>query len=162
MESRVSLIIKESFWNQVYIELGKRGQGETESGAFLLAKEDSNEIVDVLYYDDLEPGCLDSGAIHLTNKAFIRLADYCVEKRLTVVADIHTHPGGITMQSRIDKENPMIKIRGHIGIILPYFARKPECGLERIGLHEFLGNGFRWRSYKYSEGILTISDNGKL
>jgi hypothetical protein len=42
----------------MYKELGRRGNGETESGAFLLGKAVHPAVETVLYYDDLEPGCL--------------------------------------------------------------------------------------------------------
>jgi hypothetical protein len=153
------LRISRKLWEKLYSELGSRGKGETESGAFLLGSERSNEITDVLYYDDLEPGCLDTGGIHLTNRAFIRLSDYCYEKALSVKADIHTHPGRITSQSFIDEENPMIKVKGHIGIIVPFFALPPKCDFKKLGIHEYLGNGFQWRSFKYRDDVFLITEN---
>lgn len=150
------LIIEMSFWDELYEQLGRRGNDETESGAFLLGKEGTPDITDVLYYDDLEPGCLDSGGVHITNRAFIRLSDYCLDKALVVKADIHTHPGRLTGQSFIDRENPMIKVKGHIGLIVPFFAWPRKCDMNLLGIHEFLGQGFKWKSYKYSDGLLVI------
>ncbi|MEP2670493.1 MAG: hypothetical protein ABJH04_15935 [Cyclobacteriaceae bacterium] len=155
----VKIRITKELWGKLYSELRDRGNGETESGAFLLGNESSNEIIDVLYYDDLEPGCLDSGAIHLTNRTFIRLTNYCHENSLSVKADIHTHPGRFTSQSFIDEENPMIKVKGHIGIIVPFFALPSNCDFKKLGIHEFLGNGFRWKSYKYSDRVFVVEED---
>ena len=43
---------------------------------------------------------------------------------LTVVADVHVHPGD-SGQSNSDRAYPMISQAGHIALILPRFARKP-------------------------------------
>ncbi|MBS1682166.1 MAG: hypothetical protein JST48_10665 [Bacteroidetes bacterium] len=153
---QAKIILKKSLWEALYAELGKRGKGETESGAFLLSAENSMEIVEFVCYDDLEPGCLDSGGIHLTAKGFIKLWDYCFENKLEVRADIHTHPGRSTRQSYIDKDNPMIKIKGHIGIIVPHLALPPQCEMNALGIHEFMGNGFVWKEWKFGDGIIKV------
>jgi hypothetical protein len=153
---KIKLILERDLWNSLYQELCRRGHGKTESGAFLLSRQESCEIIDILYYDDLEPGCLDKGYVHLTSKAFKKVWDYCSEKNLKVRADIHTHPGSVTSQSTIDKENPMIKIKGHIGLIVPDYAQRPKMDFGDLGIHEFLGNGFNWKRWGFSSGVLSI------
>jgi proteasome lid subunit RPN8/RPN11 len=153
---KIKLTIKKDFWDNLYNELGRRGNGETESGAFLLSRKGACEIIDCLYYDDIEPGSLDKGYVHLTSLGFRKVWDYCREKDLMVNADIHTHPGSITNQSTIDKENPMIKIAGHIALILPNFAQRPDIDFKEIGIHEFLGNGFNWKRWDFSSGVFSI------
>lgn len=153
---KTKIFCKRPFWDTLYSELGRRGNNKTESGAFLLGSENSAEITACLYYDDLEPGCLDAGYVHITSKAFIQLWDYCHEHQLHVKADIHTHPGFSTAQSSIDLENPMIKVPGHFGLIVPHFAIPPVCDLDNLGVHEFLGKGFKWKRWKYADNIFQI------
>lgn len=155
-QGKIKLTIKKDFWDNLYKELGKRGNGETESGAFLLSRIGSCEIINCLYYDDIEPGCLDKGYVHLTSRGFKKVWDFCREKELTVTADIHTHPGSITRQSNIDKENPMIKIKGHMALIVPNFAQRSDMDFTELGIHEFLGNGFNWKQWGFSSGVLSI------
>jgi hypothetical protein len=145
------LVMTEAFWDELYIQLRLRGNGETESGAFLLSKEGSNEIVAALYYDELEPGSLDTGGVHLTQRAFIRLSDYCVDNGLVVRADVHTHPYGSVRQSGIDEENPMVKIKGHVALIVPHFAQPTVCDFNSLGTYEYQGNRFRWTSHHFTE-----------
>lgn len=57
---------------------------------------------------------------------------------MQVIADVHTHPASWFGQSAIDKANPMIPERGHIGLIVPHFAERNFTPNE-IGIHEFLG-----------------------
>jgi hypothetical protein len=156
MEQMPKLQITQSLWNELYCQLEIRGKGQTESGAFLLGKQGQPLVEEVLYYDDLEPGCLDSGAIHITFKAFIALSDYCILKAYEVKADIHTHPWNITRQSDIDEENPMIKIKGHLALIVPYLALPERCDMNNLGIHEFQGNGFNWKSYQFKDRVVEI------
>lgn len=156
MVQTVKLKIPQHIWDELYRQLGERGKGQTESGAFLLGKSGELVVEDILYYDDLEPGCLDSGAIHLTFKAFIRLSNYCQLKGYEVKADVHTHPGEYTQQSWIDEENPMIKIKGHMALIVPNFALPKQCDMDNLGIHEFMGDGFNWKSYHYKDRIIEV------
>ena len=156
MEQTAKISFDKKFWDEMYKQLRLRGQGVRESGAFLLGPEENNSITQALYYDDLEPESLDTGAIHITYKSFIALADYCLLNKLTVKADTHTHPGIVTQQSDIDMENPMIKIAGHMALIIPSFALPKKCNLNMLGIHEFIGGGYNWRSYHFKQGIIKI------
>ena len=51
------------------------------------------------------------------------LWDICKRRGLTVVADVHVHPGGAG-QSDSDRDHPMISRAGHIALILPDFAAR--------------------------------------
>jgi proteasome lid subunit RPN8/RPN11 len=156
MDQEVKLIMKQCLWDEVYNQLKARGKGETESGAFLLGPTGDAHITAVAYYDDLEAGCLDSGSVHLTFLAFMGLTDICRVKQLTVKADVHTHPSSIIRLSGVDRKNPLIKIKGHIALIVPYYALPPVCDLDMLGIHEFLGGGFNWKTHEYNDGILKI------
>jgi hypothetical protein len=92
--------------------------------------------VEVASYDDLDPACL-TGGIAFAGTGYSQLWALCRERGLTVVADIHTHPGAGVRQSRIDATNPMISHPGHVAIIVPDLGRSPDPDL--AGVHVYAG-----------------------
>jgi len=95
------------------------------------------EVTEAIYYDELDPDAYSSGVCVLHGDAFARLWAECRKRRLTVVADVHTH-GGAAYQSSSDKANPMIARPGHIAIIVPDFAAWPIAA-GRLGIYEYCG-----------------------
>ncbi len=134
-------------WRRGLTELKRRGKGTHESGAFLLGGREGGRrtVQRFLYYDDLDPQCLDSGIVRLDGSVLSRLWQICRETDLAVVADIHTHPGGC-YQSPTDQHNPMLAVPGHIAIIVPNLARRSVRSHE-VGVYEYLG-AYQWRSYR--------------
>jgi hypothetical protein len=131
-------------WRRLVSRLRERGRGRSrESGAFLLGRRADGRarIVDFVLYDDLDPRCQDTGIVRFDGRHFGALWDRCKVRGLTVVADVHVHPGG-AQQSDSDQAHPMISRAGHIALILPQFAagRLPR---RDIGLYRYLG-GKRW------------------
>lgn len=126
-------------WKRLLTGLRNHGRGRGESGAFLLGRRDADgraRILDFVLYDDLDPHCLDSGTVHFDGRYFSELWAICDAQNLTVVADVHTHPGGAG-QSGSDQAYPMIARAGHLALILPNYARdpvkRPEIGIYRYG-----------------------------
>ena len=132
-------------WQGLVARLRERGRSESrESGAFLLGRceaDGSARIVDFILYDDLDAHCLDTGIVRFDGRHFGKLWSICRARGLTVVADIHVHPGGAG-QSLSDKTHPMISEAGHLALILPNFARQP-MPRSQIGLYRYLGD-HRW------------------
>lgn len=133
-------------WDELIDELGRRGRGERESGAFLLASRHGRRratVQRVTYFDDVDPTCL-TGGITLQSSGFTALWRICAAHGLRVIADVHTHPGGWVEQSEVDQANPMIATLGHVAIIVPSFAaertRAGDCGV-----HVYLGS-HRWNA----------------
>ena len=126
-------------WNGLIEELGLRGRGRRETGAFLLADRgaDRRTVRRIVYFDDLDPRCL-RGSICLEGLAYSRLWDLCEGECLVVVGDIHTHPGAWVQQSRTDKSNPMIARAGHVALVAPHFAARPVSP-HQVGVHLYLG-----------------------
>ena len=126
-------------------ELRRRGDGRRESGAFLLGDitDEVRTITDFVMYDQIDPASFDSGYVHIDGRQMGRLWDLCRKKRTSVVADIHTHPGGYG-QSAIDRRNPMIAVRGHVGIILPNYAMHP-VSRENLGIYVYRGS-LQWET----------------
>ena len=136
-------------WMSLVGELHKRGRGRRESGAFLAARRGdlSRRIERFICYDDLDPHALDDGFVTLHGEGMSKLWELCKRDSLTVLADVHTHPGRDTRQSAIDRQYPMVPMAGHLALILPNFGHTSRWSLEGVGVHVFEGDG-RWRSYR--------------
>jgi hypothetical protein len=130
---------RSELWRHVVSQLDRRGQRKHEAGAFLLgvACDDRFNVTDAIFYDDLDPKAYTTGVCVLHGDAFAKLWAICRGRKLTVVADIHTHPGAAA-QSAIDKANPMIARAGHVAIIVPNYASGPPSG-NRLGVYEYRG-----------------------
>jgi proteasome lid subunit RPN8/RPN11 len=139
-------------WREVIVQLRRRGAGKGESGAFLLGLQrgTSARVMTYICYDDLDPHAYQSGAIAFHAAGYAALWQYCREKKLQVLADVHTHPGKGIWQSPMDQQNPMVPVVGHTAIIVPNFARTPWWSLKTVAVYEYLGN-FTWRTHGVSE-----------
>lgn len=133
-------------WKEGLAELCRRGDGIRESGAFLLGSRQGERraITCFLYYNDLDPGCLDTGIVVFDGAGYGPLWQLCREAGLVVVADIHTHPG-TARQSPTDRQNPMVAVSGHIALIIPEFARR-TIRLRDLGIYEYLGE-HQWQDH---------------
>ena len=133
------LRFKRRQWRDLIEELGRRGEGRRESGAFLLApRNDLSCVSHIEYFDDLDPHCL-KGHIHFDGRAFSKLWDICESEGLIVVGDVHTHPGASVHQSTIDVENPMVARAGHIALIVPHLAGR-VVRPRQVGVHQYAGD----------------------
>jgi proteasome lid subunit RPN8/RPN11 len=140
-------------WYAAVRELARRGAGRRESGAFLLGGvvAGRREVRRVVYYDDLDPHCLDHGIITFDGSGFAKLWKICRESGLEVLADVHTHQLR-ARQSPTDRDNPMMAHPGHIAIILPNYATGRLVGRD-IGLYIYKGS-FTWEDCFGDEHIL--------
>jgi proteasome lid subunit RPN8/RPN11 len=127
-------------WVGLLAELDRRGQRRHEAGAFLLGARvgELREVQDVVFYDDLDPKAYSSGVCILHAPAFAALWSICRARGLTVVGDVHTHPGG-AFQSEADRTNPMVAREGHIAIIVPNYATGRPTNA-KLGVFEYRGN----------------------
>ena len=127
-------------WRRTLAELDRRGQRQHEAGAFLLGREFDGraEVLQVIFYDDLDAGAYRTGACILYGDSFAKLWARCRESGLKVIADVHTH-GGIARQSEADRTNPMIAKAGHVAIIVPDFAVAP-IAYRNLGVYEYQGD----------------------
>jgi hypothetical protein len=140
-EHRISCPRK--LWEYVLRQLDSRGKRRHEAGAFLLglAGPRRREVTDCIFYDELESTAYDSGVCVLSGSAFAKLWAHCRERKLTVVADVHTHPA-VAKQSDSDRTNPMVASAGHIAIIVPHYAI-PPVDSSALGIYEYRG-GHEW------------------
>lgn len=142
---RALLRMRTRDWQTMIAELGRRGRGDRESGAFLLADRDGHPrtVTRAVYLDDLDPTCL-TGGIEFDGLAYSKLWDLCEAEQRRVVGDVHTHPGRDVQQSRIDAANPMIARRGHVAVIVPNYATT-RVRVDQVGVHLYDGDG--WQSW---------------
>lgn len=146
-------------WHAGVAELRRRGAGRRESGAFLLGErvsiggKERRRVRQFVYYDDLDPHCLDSGIVVFDGAGYGPLWRLCRESGLEVVADVHTHPG-IARQSDADRRHPMVATPGHFAIIVPDFARRVPRG-EELGLYEYAG-AHQWHDHSGSAAASTF------
>ena len=131
-------------WQRLLRNLRERGRRKSqESGAFLLGYclDRKVRIIDFVLYDDLDPHCLETGIVRFDGRYFGDLWTICQLKNLSVVADIHVHPGSVA-QSKSDRTHPMISTVGHLALILPHFASNP-IRRANIGIYRYMGSK-RW------------------
>jgi hypothetical protein len=91
-----------------------------------------------LYYDDVDPTCFRNGIVEFDGSKFGQVWAKCRESGMSVVADVHVHPGYYA-QSSSDRSNPMIAEAGHLALILPNFARG-ACLPGDVGIYQYLGS----------------------
>lgn len=139
-------------WFKLVLDLHRRGAGRGESGAFLLGSNGSNPARATAYlcYDDIDAGAYQGGAIAFHAAGYAALWQYCKEKQLQVLGDVHTHPGADVRQSPIDQRHPMLPVVGHTAMIVPHLAKTAWWSLDAVGVYEYLGN-FKWRAHQPSE-----------
>ena len=150
------LKVSRELWGKMLNDLRHRGAGERESGAFMLAKADSREIVSSICYDDLDPTALKTGIITFHAAGFVKLWDHCQRNGLSVVADVHTHPTEWTGQSHSDRTHPMVAVKGHIALILPDYAAPDSRPLNGASVYEYKGS-HAWKAHKAKSAPFQIS-----
>ena len=135
-------------WLWLLNELEQRGQQRHEAGVFLLGFEYRGrmQVAAEVFYDELDARAYSTGVCVLTGESFAKLWEICRRKKLTVIADIHTHPGE-AYQSSSDQTNPMVARTGHIAIIIPNYAKRP-LNREEIGIYEYCGN-HNWTDHSH-------------
>ena len=141
------LVFRRREWQDMVLELGRRGDGKREAGAFLMARRDGDHrrVVRVVYLDDLDPHCLKGKHIDFDGRAYSRLWDICDAEGLIVAGDVHTHCGDWVEQSGIDARNPMVATDGHVAVILPHLAAQPVRPAD-AGVHRY-GGAAGWQSW---------------
>lgn len=149
------LEVPKALWKALVDDLRQRGLGKRESGAFLLGTMDGDirRVVAWVPYDELDPKALSAGFVRLDTHAFTRLWAICTEKQLTVVADVHTHPGG-PHQSPSDRANPMISQAGHFALIVPQFALGTVAPRD-ISVNVYLGDK-QWANFFHRDAQALI------
>ncbi len=143
-------------WWRLNRDLKWRGRGRRESGAFLLGRNGTRKVSHFIPYDELDPTAFDTGIIVFHGEGLVPLWEFCRSRKMRVLADVHTHPGEWTEQSGSDSAHPMVAQRGHIALIVPYFAQRRFPSLAGVGIHEYSGD-HRWKSWEPKSGKVRLS-----
>jgi hypothetical protein len=152
----MKLRIPRLYWIRLVRVLRQRGGRRRESGAFLLARHGDPRLVDFVPYDDLDPHCLDDGCINFDCKFHVALLEMCRRRGLYVIADVHTHPGRRTGQSKIDRANPMFSLKGYIELIVPNYGYCSLVSFAGVGVYRYEGNG-NWFTYRRPSDALEFT-----
>lgn len=151
-----SLRIPWLLWFRLIRELRRRGRGHRESGAFLLGGNGVRKVTQFICYDDLDPTALDTGIIVFHGEGFVPLWEFCRERKMRVLADVHTHGDEWTMQSESDRTHPMIAQTGHVALIVPHLAQRRWQSLAGVGIHEYRGD-HRWNTCSPESGTVRLT-----
>lgn len=135
-------------WFKLTRGLRRRGGGYRESGGFLLCNPGKSKVVKIVFYDQFDKSVSESGIIQFKGAA--TFFEYLSKENLEVLADIHTHPTQNTRQSDSDMKHPMVRIKGHIAIITPNFAKDLFILPKQCSVYEYLGN-FNWKKFEISK-----------
>jgi proteasome lid subunit RPN8/RPN11 len=148
-----------ALYEELIRELARSGDGVRESGAFLLGSlEPHRRVLEYLLYETVAPEmALEYDYVVLTGNHMALAWQRCQQTGLQVVADIHTHPG-LPIQSRSDREHPIVSIPGHVALIAPDFALRMPSPAD-LGVHRFLGEG-QWESHlgADAQNLLELSE----
>ena len=141
------LSMPRSTWSTLVANLEQRSAGVRESGAFLLGRNlgHAREVLRFELYDDLEPGCLDSGYVSFSSAGYRELWKVLKETGLEVVADVHTHPAKAFF-SRTDRTNPMMPTVGHLAFVVADYAQGTVRPND-VAFFRYLGN-HEWTEHK--------------
>ncbi|MEQ8552321.1 MAG: Mov34/MPN/PAD-1 family protein [Cyclobacteriaceae bacterium] len=129
-------------WVKLVLGLRSRGQNIRESGAFLIGN--SEKVDEIIFYDEIDPNVASTGIIHFDGKQRIKFEDRLQSAGKMILADFHTHPGNSSEQSRSDRENPMVRIKGHLAFIAPYYGHFPIYKPKACSAYYYQGN-FEWK-----------------
>jgi proteasome lid subunit RPN8/RPN11 len=145
------VIIPEKIWAETWLGLRQRGGGMVESAAVWGGRrEESNEIVEAVYYlDDLAGNIQRTGYHRVSTKALEKFFNQLHKDRRVIVGDVHTHPTHWVGLSEIDRDHPIEFRKGLYAVVLPSYAI-PAPSLQSAGVHQYKGDG-RWRMLRQSE-----------
>lgn len=136
------LVCDSRVWHDGVDALLARAAGKRESGAFLLGNATTPRVIRrFLFYEDIDPTCFANGIVEFDGSYFGAVWEECRNDGLSVVADVHVHPGRYG-QSQTDRHNPMIAEAGHLALIIPDFAARNRLP-GQIGIYEYRG-GRQW------------------
>lgn len=144
MRTRVMSISPE-LWQRTWMKLRSHGDGQREAACVWagVRSEHEERVTEVIFLDDLSGVEAFPLQHKTTRKATAALFAQLRDKKLSIIADVHTHPGDWVDLSWIDKAHPIEYRPGLTAIVLPNYATT-EPSLETIGIHSYLGDG-QWR-----------------
>jgi len=89
------------------------------------------------------------GGVSLDSKFLLRLSEELEKRDLSLVAQIHSHPGNFGHSLGDEERGTSYRI-GFVSIVVPYFALKEVQDLSACYVYEYEGN-WKWRLLEGSE-----------
>ncbi len=145
------LFVPLELWQRTWLGLRARGDGQREAACVWAGESSDREerVSEVIFLDDL-PGVESFALQHRTTRtATAVLFEQLREKRLSIVADLHTHPEEWVDLSWVDKAHPIEYRPGLTALVLPGYATGAPS-LDETGVHIYLGDG-QWRRLRESQ-----------
>lgn len=142
-----TLVLPQTLWCNTWIGLQQRSHGVRETACVWLGDRNGEEETarEVIFLDDL-PGTVGHHLQHRTSRDAVRIVlDRARALGLSIVGDVHTHPGTWVDLSEIDRAHPIEYRIGLLALVLPAFAEGPPS-LQGVGVHEYLGAG-AWKMF---------------
>lgn len=136
--------IPERLWSETIEGLRKRSKGREAAciwGGY--RRPGVQEVKEVFFLDDLVGVKGFARRHNVPRVALDQLFEMLRDKKLSIIADLHTHPGAWVGLSPVDMSHPLEYRIGMIMAVIPYYAAM-SIGLGNIGVHEYHGSG-RWR-----------------
>lgn len=148
------ILVPLQLWLKLIHGLKVRGQGKRESGGLLLCKQGERKVSKIVFYDQFDKSVSDSGIIEF--KGAVLLFDYLAKENLEILADIHSHPTNNTSQSHSDMEHPIVRMKKHIAIIAPNYAKDFIVFPKHCSVYEFLGE-LSWNKFTKKQNPIQIT-----
>lgn len=139
------IVIPEELWQHTWSGLRTRGEGAREAACVWAGSCSEREelVSEVVFLDDF-PGVKSFALQHQTSRtATDALFEGLRVKRLSIIADVHTHPEDWVDLSWVDKAHPIEYRPGLSALVLPYYATSIPA-IATTGIHIYLGDG-RWK-----------------
>lgn len=152
MKWNVSLQLWTSTWNG----LQERCAGGNEAACVWLGSRDSDaeRALEVVYLDDL-PGTVGYRLQHRTSRVAVSMMlELARDKKMSIVADLHTHPSDWVDLSEVDRANPIEYRIGLLALVLPSCALG-LADIGRTGVHEYTGSG-NWKTFGPDEHAMRV------
>jgi proteasome lid subunit RPN8/RPN11 len=143
-----TLHVTRSLFEATWLGLQRRSQGAQETACVWLGNQDGEREIatEIVFLDDL-PGTVGRRLQHRTSREAVRiLIDRARELGLTIVGDVHTHPGQWVDLSEVDRAHPIEYRIGLLALVFPSFAQGSPW-LDGVGVHEYLGSG-QWTRFE--------------
>lgn len=131
--------------------------GWRESGALWIGSLDGEcaHVADVLFYHDLGEDNGRPFSLEISEDTKLSLYGVLAQRRLKLLAMLHTHPAGWVGLSSIDEANQLCSRIGFWSLVLPWYGSR-SWSLKRTGVHIRTNNGWHQFSFEQAKDRILI------
>lgn len=148
---RREIVLSTALLNETWRGLRRRGDGRRESMCVWPGRRVPRRqiVTGVIFLDDLPGTSATETSYTVSPEASGALFRQLDAMGCDIVAALHTHPGDAVDLSPADRASPLEYRVGFLSIVIPGFADGAPA-LDRIGVHEYVGDG-EWRTLAAAE-----------